>query len=243
MHYFRANPQVWDKGAEHGPVTEADLAVNAFLKDALRQARPGYGWLSEETPDDGARLTHEHVFIVDPIDGTRAFIAGETNFAISVAVAEAGQIVAGAVLLPARERLYVAESGGPALCNGLPIHASTREDLAGAHVLATKANMQGDYWPGGLPDLQRSFRTSLAHRLCLAAEGSYDGMLTFRPTWEWDIAAGALICARSGARVTDRHGAELRFNRPGAQIDGVIATAPALHAQILERLNPAVRQV
>lgn len=237
MRFFRANPTVWDKGADHGPVTEADLAVNAYLKETLRQARPDYGWLSEETPDDASRLNCHRVFIIDPIDGTRAFIAGETNFSISVAVAEAGEVIAGAVYLPAKNRLYTGQKGGLAHCDGVPVRASNCNTLNGAHVLATKANMVSEFWPGGVPDLQRSFRTSLAYRLCLVAEGRYDGMLSFRPTWEWDIAAGALICACAGAEVTDRRGERLRFNLPGAQTNGVMATAPGLHRQLLERLR------
>lgn len=236
MRYFKRNPQAWDKGADHGPVTEADLAVNDFLKTRLMSARPDYGWLSEETPDDPARLSHETVFIVDPIDGTRAFIAGEDNFAISIAIARQNRAVAGAVLLPAKGRLYMAEQGGPALLDGAAIRASTRSELSGAEILATRANMTPDQWPGGLPDLQRSFRTSLAYRLCLVAQGRFDGMLTFRQTWEWDIAAGALICQCAGAAVTDRRGNPLEFNSIPARTNGVIACAPDLSGQILSRL-------
>ncbi|MBL9052808.1 MAG: 3'(2'),5'-bisphosphate nucleotidase CysQ, partial [Tabrizicola sp.] len=90
LGFWRKDPKVWDKGAEHGPVTEADLAVNDMLKTRLQAARPGYGWLSEETPDDTARLDSDWVFIIDPIDGTRAFVAGEENFAHSLAVAHRG---------------------------------------------------------------------------------------------------------------------------------------------------------
>jgi myo-inositol-1(or 4)-monophosphatase len=79
MGFFRRDPRRWDKPGEAGPVTEADLAVDALLKRSLRAARPGYGWLSEETPDDDARLSHDRVFILDPIDGTRAFIAGDAG--------------------------------------------------------------------------------------------------------------------------------------------------------------------
>jgi myo-inositol-1(or 4)-monophosphatase len=236
LGFFRRDPKVWDKGGEHGPVSEADLAVNDHLKATLRSARPGYGWLSEETPDDSERLSRDRVFIVDPIDGTRAFIAGEDNFAISVAVAEAGKVVAGAVLLPAKRRLYAAETGAPALRDGQPIRSSTRGQLSGASILATRANMTPDHWPRGVPDLKRSFRTSLAYRLCLAAEGRFDGMLTLRDTWEWDIAAGVLICQCAGATVSDRLGRPLLFNSATAQTAGVIATAPALHPQILHRL-------
>ncbi|MDO9639134.1 MAG: 3'(2'),5'-bisphosphate nucleotidase CysQ [Pseudotabrizicola sp.] len=236
MRFWRQNPQVWDKGGDHGPVTEADLAVNDMLKATLLAARPDYGWLSEETPDSADRLSAQRVFILDPIDGTRAFVAGEDNFAVSLAVAVAGRVVAGAVMMPAKNRLYTGEIGGPARCNGVEIRAGTRADLVGSNLLATKANMEASHWPGGVPDLKRSFRTSLAYRLCLAAEGRYDGMITFRDTWEWDIAAGSLICDCAGARVTDRTGTALRFNSPGAMTAGVIATNPALHSAIMARL-------
>ncbi|NEX46421.1 3'(2'),5'-bisphosphate nucleotidase CysQ [Pseudotabrizicola algicola] len=236
MRFWRRSPQVWDKGGDHGPVTEADLAVNDMLRQRLLSARPDYGWLSEETPDSGGRLSARRIFILDPIDGTRAFVAGEDNFAVSIAVAEAGRVIAGAVMMPAKDRLYTAEVGGHALCNGATIKAGTRTDLVGSNLLATKANMEPAHWPGGVPELRRSFRTSLAYRLCLSAEGRYDGMITFRDTWEWDIAAGSLICECAGARVTDRSGTALRFNSPEAMTKGVIATNPALHRAIMARL-------
>lgn len=236
LRFWRRDPQVWDKGGDHGPVTEADLAVNDMLKMRLLGARPDYGWLSEETPDSTDRLGASRVFILDPIDGTRAFVAGEDNFAVSLAIAEAGRVIAGAVMMPAKNRLYTAETGGPALCNGAEIHAGLRTDLTGSSLLATKANMEPSHWPGGVPDLRRSFRTSLAYRLCLTAEGRYDGMITFRDTWEWDIAAGSLICRCAGAQVTDRTGNDLCFNSPDAKTAGVIATNPALHRAIMARL-------
>lgn len=236
MRFWRKDPQVWDKGGDHGPVTEADLAINDMLKAMLLTARPGYGWLSEETPDSADRMAMDRVFILDPIDGTRAFVAGEDNFAVSIAVAEAGRVIAGAVMMPAKNRLYTGEIGGAAYCDGAEIRVGARRDLVGSNLLATKANMEPSHWPGGVPDLKRSFRTSLAYRLCLAAEGRYDGMITFRNTWEWDIAAGSLICECAGARVTDRTGTALRFNTPRAMTAGVIATNPALHGAIMARL-------
>jgi myo-inositol-1(or 4)-monophosphatase len=236
MRFWRRDPQVWDKGGDHGPVTEADLAVNDMLRRSLLDARPDYGWLSEETPDSKDRLAADRVFILDPIDGTRAFVAGEDNFAVSLAIAEKGRVIAGAVMMPAKNRLYTAEIDGPAFCNGSEIRAGTRSDLVGSNLLATKANMESSHWPGGVPELKRSFRTSLAYRLCLAAEGRYDGMVTFRDTWEWDIAAGSLICDRAGAKVTDRTGAALRFNSARAMTAGVIATNPTLHQAIMDRL-------
>ncbi len=237
LRYWKRDPQVWDKGGEHGPVSEADLAVNDMLKATLLAARPDYGWLSEETPDDPARLACERVFIIDPIDGTRAFIAGEENFAHSLAVATAGQITAAVVYLPALDRLYTATRSGPALRDGQPIVASTRGDLPGADILTTKANLDPAQWPGGVPDIKRSFRASLAYRLCLAAEGRHDGMLTLRDTWEWDIAAGSLIATRAGAMVTNRHGAALRFNTETALSKGVLTFPQLLHGQVMAHLT------
>lgn len=234
--YWRRSPQVWDKPGE-GPVTEADIAVNAMLEARLRGARPDYGWLSEESPDNLARQSAQRVFIIDPIDGTRAFIAGEDTFAHSLAVAEGGRVVAGVVYLPVLDRLYTATAFGPALRDGQPIAASTRAGIEGATLLTTHPNLAPEHWPGGVPDLKRSFRASLAYRLCLVAEGRHDGMLTLRDAWEWDIAAGGLIAARAGAVVTDRHGAAIGFNASRPLAPGVLAAAPGLHAALMARLS------
>ena len=237
LRFWRKDPQVWDKGGEHGPVTEADLAVNDMLKARLLAARPGYGWLSEETPDDAARLSCETVFIIDPIDGTRAFIAGEETFAHSLAIAHKGRVTAGVVFLPALDRIYTASETAPPLKDGQPIAASRRDRLEGADILTTKVNMLPENWPGGVPEITRHFRASLAYRLCLAAEGRFDGMLTLRPAWEWDIAAGSLIAEKAGAVVTDQRGESLRFNTASALADGVLALPPAPHADAVRRLR------
>lgn len=236
LRYWRNSPQVWDKGGEHGPVTEADLAVNDMLKAALLAARPDYGWLSEETPDSADRLAADTVFIVDPIDGTRAFIAGEETFAHSLAVVHRGKVTAGVVYLPAMDRMYTVSETSAPMRDGEMIRASGRERLEGANILTTKANMVPEKWPGGVPEITRSFRASLAYRLCLAAEGRFDGMLTLRDAWEWDIAAGSLIAERAGAVVTDRLGQALRFNTPGAMAEGVLALPSGPHAEAMARL-------
>lgn len=235
LRYWKRNPQVWDKGGS--PVTEADLAVNDYLADHLRGARPDYGWLSEETPDDAGRLACAACFIVDPIDGTRAFIAGEETFSISLAVATAGVVTAGVVYLPALDRLYVASATSPALRDGQPIAVAAAKDEAECSVLTGKVSLDPALWPGGVPPVRRAFRPSLAYRFCLVAEGRHDGMLTLKDAWEWDIAAGALIAARAGAVVTDRAGGALMFNRAVPQAAGVIAAAPALHAALMGRLR------
>ena len=236
MRFWKQTPKVWDKGGGHGPVTEADIAVNDMLALRLRAARPDYGWLSEESEDGVARQGADRLFIIDPIDGTRAFIAGEETFAHSLAVAEGGRVTAAAVYLPALDRLYTACDHGPALCDGVEIAASYLAGIEGASVLATAPSMAAQHWPGGVPEVKRSFRASLAYRLCLVAEGRFDGMLTLRDAWEWDIAAGCLIAERAGAVVTDRLGERIVFNADHPQAAGVIAAAPGLHGALMARL-------
>lgn len=235
LRYFRRDPQVWDKGGDAGPVSEADLAVNDMLATRLRSARPDYGWLSEETPDNTDRLTARRVFVVDPIDGTRAFIDGQDSFAHSLAVVEDGKVIAAAVYLPAKDRMYSATAQGPAMQDGRKIAASSARVAVGATVLTSKPNLAVGHWPFGIPGLDRSFRPSLAYRLCLVAEGRFDCMFAFRPTWEWDIAAGALIAERAGAVVSDGTGTALRFNGADPRTPGVLVAPRGLHADLIAR--------
>ncbi len=227
------------KAADGSPVTAADLAVNARLEELLRGAQPDYGWLSEESVDSDARRAAEKVFIIDPIDGTRSFIAGEDTWAHSLAVAENGIVTAAAVYLPKRDLLYSAALGQGAVLNGVPIRATATGRLEEAEVLAPRPVMDSPYWRVPLPPIRRAHRPSLAYRLGLVAEGRFDAMLTFRPTWEWDIAAGTLLLQEAGARVTDRLGRPLRFNARHPQHPGVVAANPALHGDIMGRLTLA----
>lgn len=229
---------VTHKADNAGPVTNADHAANAALERVLREARPDYGWLSEESPDDPLRLAAERTFIVDPIDGTRSFIEGSRTWAHALAIAERGVVTAGVVFLPQRDKIYTAELAGGARLNGTAIRPAQARSLAGAEVLATKPNLSPTHWRNATPVFNRSHRPSLAYRMCLVAEGRYDAMLTFRPAWEWDIAAGALILSEAGACASDKSGAPLRFNNAHPQANGVVAANADLHADIMGQLAP-----
>ena len=234
--FWRQSPKTWEKDDGAGPVTEADLAVNDMLKDRLTAARPSYGWLSEETQDNSDRLSHDRVFIIDPIDGTRSFVAGEKTWSHSLAVAEGGRVVAGVVFLPLRDKLYTASEHGGAFLNGEPICVSGQAQLSGATLLSARANLHASHWQGGAPPVSRQFRTSLAYRLALVAEGRFDAMLGLRDTWEWDVAAGTLIATEAGARVTDRHGAPPVFNNARPLLSGILAATSAVHEGLMHRL-------
>lgn len=230
--------QRWEKPDGAGPVTAADLAVNRLLEDQLQAARPGYGWLSEESEDSSDRLDCERVFVIDPIDGTRSFADGSRTWAHSLAVVEAGRPVAAVVYLPQRDLMFAATLGQGAYLNGAAIRVTAARDTDTAHVLSAKPTLEPQNWKNGLvPGFKRSHRPSLAYRMARVADGSYDAMLTLRATWEWDIAAGALILSEAGGTLSDRTGAPLRFNSPAAQTNGVVAGAPAIHETLLSRLN------
>lgn len=227
----------WDKAGGAGPVTEADLAVNDLLQNVLLLARPDYGWLSEETEDGTLRLGHDRVFIVDPIDGTRSFTEGADTWAHAIAVAEHGQIISAVVYLPLRNLLYTASRGSGAYLNGVPIRASEVADFGQATILAAKPAMAPSAWRSGVcPNFTPAYRPSLAYRLGLVAEAKFDAMLTLRASWEWDIAAGALIVEEAGGTITDQRGTPLRFNSADPRLDGVVAGGPSIHNALLAAL-------
>lgn len=227
----------WDKPDGAGPVTEADLAVNDMLQTTLLLARPDYGWLSEETEDDTQRLGQDRVFIVDPIDGTRSFTEGANTWAHAIAVAEHGEVTAAVVYLPLLGLLYTAARGSGAHLNGALIRASDVAGFSGATILAAKPAMAANVWRGGVcPPFVPAYRPSLAYRLGLVAQARFDAMLTLRPSWEWDIAAGALIVAEAGGTITNQRGAPLRFNNADPRLDGVVAGGRAIHTTVMDEL-------
>ncbi|MGG7567307.1 3'(2'),5'-bisphosphate nucleotidase CysQ [Rhodovulum sp. DZ06] len=239
LRHFRADPKSWDKEGGLGPVSEADLEVDEMLHARLLAARPDHGWLSEETEDDPKRLSHERVFIVDPIDGTRAFIAGEAGFSHALALSVDGKIRAAVVHLPAREETYWAVEGGGAFLNGARIAPSAATDPDAAQALISGPHLKAEHWPGGAPRIKPNFRPSLAWRLCLVAKGRFDAMVTFRPAWEWDVAAGDLIATEAGAVVRDRDGRPARYNAEHPRVHGMVAAAPGLIGPLLARMGAA----
>ncbi|MEL6206446.1 MAG: 3'(2'),5'-bisphosphate nucleotidase CysQ [Pseudomonadota bacterium] len=239
LGYWRNAQRVWEKDEDQGPVGEADLAADRVLTEHLRGARPDYGWMSEETADLAEDRAARNLFIVDPIDGTRAFLKGEDTWSHSLAVVRDRVPVAAVVYLPAKDLLYTAAGGVGAWSNGALLRAEPGSGgLDTANLLITKPNLAPHLWRGPVPTLTRHFRPSLAYRMALAAEGRFDGMVTLRDAWEWDVAAGALIAMEAGLCVTDRDGAALRFNSPARKTAGILAATPSLHAELRARLAP-----
>lgn len=202
MRHFRKEPETWLK-AGSSPVTAADIAVDRFLFETLRAARPTYGWLSEETVDSPDRLSARRTFVVDPIDGTRAFIAGRRTWCVSVAVVENGVAIAGVLDCPAKEEIYEAAASGPATCNGKVIGVAGHGEfprVAGPKQLLARAPA---YMRAG-PDI--AYIPSLAYRLAMVASGRLDGTFVKPNSHDWDLAAADLILRRAGGAVIDATG-------------------------------------
>ncbi len=203
MRYFRKSPEVWMKTGQ-SPVSEADYAVDKFLRETLTAARPDYGWLSEETADTDARLTARRTFVVDPIDGTRGFIDGLDAWCVSVAVVEAGQPIAGVLDCPARREIFSAIPGEGARKNG----AAIRVRAVGEKIEIGGPKPFFDLMPEEVR--QQAHRVahvpSLAYRLALIAEGSLDATFVKPNSHDWDIAAADLILREAGGKLVDAAG-------------------------------------
>ncbi len=226
------------KKADGSPVTSADLEVDALLTQRLRGARPDYGWLSEETTDNADRLSATRLFMVDPIDGTRAYMRGKPWFVVSIAVVQDGQTVAGAIFAPALNQLYAATLGGGATLNGEAIRASDTATLDGAAMLGDEKMFAHPAWNEPWPPMRIEARNAIAYRMALIAAGAFDAAVALSPKHDWDLAAGALIAAEAGATVCDHKGMPLVFNSPAAKNPSLVCCAPALAPLILSRTRP-----
>ena len=205
---------------------------------ALVGERPGYGWLSEESADDPARLDARRVWIVDPIDGTRAFVLDKQQWVISVALVEGGQPVAAAIYNPSRDEMFTACLGEGAQFNGTAIEVSRHDALHGAHILTPASVAKRTGWSGpGAPDVETSFVYSIAYRLALVAAGRADGLISLGRKNEWDVAAGTLIVQEAGGLVTTTAGADYAFNKPAPVCDGTVAAPERLHGALVLALR------
>jgi len=230
--FYGGDYKRWSK--EGGsPVTEADLAVDKYLCETLMATRPDYGWLSEESADDPARLSRRHVFVVDPIDGTVAFLKNRPHFTICAAVVVDGRPCCGAIYNPITDELYSARSSDGARRNGTPIHVTARETLAECAMLGDRTQLTRAPWP----TLHVQNRNSVAYRLMLVADGSADASVSLSAKRDWDLAAADIILHEAGGCLTDAHGTALRYNGTSTIQPSLVAANPVLHAEIIGLLR------
>ncbi len=242
MGYYRdgqevsSNAEVSHK-SRNNPLTKADLEADQLLHRMLMEARPDYGWLSEETVDNPARLDKRRVWVVDPIDGTKEFIIGLPQFAISIGLVEDGSPVAACVHNPATGELFLAQRGAGASCNHIPISTTLRSELTGASCLASRSETKRGDWDGFKDEFEATMMGSIAYKLSMVAAGRYDMTFTLTPKNEWDFCAGELLVTEAGGRVTHKNGSTCRYNKKNPMVRSLLATNGKLHDDLLLRLK------
>jgi myo-inositol-1(or 4)-monophosphatase len=227
---FRGTLRSWTKDKD-SPVSEADIAVDALLRERL--ARPGTGWLSEESKDDRTRLAARRIYIVDPIDGTRSYIAGRPDWSIVAAVVEDGRPIAAAVFAPVDDELFLAAAGDGATCNGAPIAVTAGHELKNARVAGPKRFLErlSEIEPAiiQVPKIH-----SLALRLTRVAQGAIDAALASVNAHDWDLAAADLLVHEAGGAMTTLAGDKLVYNLHETVHGAVLAAGRARHATMLD---------
>jgi myo-inositol-1(or 4)-monophosphatase len=232
---FRTELKNWIKGAS-SPVSEADIATNDLLEKRLRSATPDYGWLSEESVDDESRLGKPLVWIVDPIDGTRSYLAGREDWCVSVALVEGDQPVLAAVFAPVTDEFFFASRGGGAVRNDIPVHATSGTGLDFSRVAGPKPLVERlNPGPGEISLYPRI--GSLALRLCRVAEGRLDAAFAGGQSRDWDLAGANLIVQEANGNMTALSGDTIRYNRRDVTHGVLVAAGRDRHASIVEHFR------
>lgn len=233
LRFFRGPLKQWTKGAGDSPVTEADIAANDVLHRHL--VEPGDGWLSEESENDPTRLDARRVWVIDPIDGTRAFIAGREDWSVSAALVVGGRPVAAALFAPATEELFLSVAGSGATRNGVPIQA-TPGGLDGARISGPKRML--DRIARDHPAIVSMPRVhSLALRLARTAHGELDAAIAGGNGHDWDLAAADLLVHEAGGMLSALDGRALTYNRPDPVHGVLIAGGRERHAALVELIR------
>jgi myo-inositol-1(or 4)-monophosphatase len=226
---------------DQSPVTSADLAVNQVLQSRLASEFPQDGWLSEESPDSPDRLQKRRVWVVDPIDGTKAFISGEPEFCISVALIEQGQPVVAGIFNPSTDELFTATRGGGLRLNDEPIIPPSA--WRGQHPVIALNSWERQI--GRFASLEQSAYNrpirSIAWVLALTATGRIEAVATLEPENEWDVAAGVLLITEAGGTISDGSGHDLTFNRREPRYSGIIATSSSCPDALTRQLKLLTR--
>lgn len=238
LQYYGGNYRI-DYKERRDPVTSADLAADACLKELLLGAYPDCGWLSEETADSPQRLSAERLWIIDPIDGTREFVETIPEYAVSVALVEAGEPVVGVIFNPAADQLFAAVKGGGTFLNGKRVFCSEVNHLAEATLIVSRSETKRGEIEPLRPHLKEVKPLgSVAYKLAAvsAAQGG-DFNVSMQPKSEWDVCAGDLLVREAGGQMLDLNGQVRRYNQPDPRIaGGLVAGNPQLVHAMLELL-------
>lgn len=234
LSHFNSGVKSWNK-KPNDPVSEADIAIDRLLHERLAQARPDYGWLSEESERRSAK--NGSVWVIDPIDGTRAFIENKPEFTVCVALMQDGQPILAAIYNPASEEFFEATAGGGARLNGKTIQASGHGSLMEARFLASRRTFEKHGWLSRAAKADFGYRNSIAYRMALVAAGKFDAAISLTPKSDWDIAAADLLVREAGGRCTTADGTALDYGSLDHRHPSVIAAGAYVFDDLVDLLK------
>jgi myo-inositol-1(or 4)-monophosphatase len=226
----------WTKGPTASPVSEADIAVDDLLRQRLDGGNDGIAWLSEESADDTRRLAARYVWIVDPIDGTRAYIAGFPDWAVSAALVADGRPVVACLYAPVADQFFAARAHAGASCNGMAIAATKGTQLDGARIAGPRGLLER-LTAVAPPFTAMPRLRSLALRLAQVAHGACDVAFAGGNSHDWDLAAADLLVHEAGGSLTSVTGATVTYNRPVPRHGMLVAAGRDRHAALIELLR------
>lgn len=239
LRYFKQDPEVWYKGHGRSPVSEADIKIDQFLKSLLLKARPDYGWLSEEIEDDLARLNKDLVFVVDPIDGTRAFIAGTDQWCISIAIVANGRPIHGVLYAPVQDMTYKASKDLGCFINGDSVSKTMASKVT--HLKDVIVPQEVSKYIDA--DFDRTITRidgprSLALRIAGLAENKADGIFVRKHSRDWDMAAADIIVEEAGFKLRDSDHKDVVYNTSDVEHGLLFAASPRYISQMINALKP-----
>jgi myo-inositol-1(or 4)-monophosphatase len=234
---FSADLRRWTKGAS-SPVSDADIAANDLLESRLRSATPDYGWLSEESVDDDARLGKKRVWIVDPIDGTRSYLAGRDDWCVSVALVQDAAPILAAVFAPVTDEFFFAARGQGTTRNGIGVSATSGTELDFTRIAGPKPLVEKLARPSSSVELHPRIG-SLALRLCRVAHGALDAAFAGGQSRDWDLAAAHLIVQEANGNMTALSGDPILYNRRDVAHGVLVAAGHDRHASIVTHFRQA----
>ena len=236
LKWFKKDPEQWKKD-DGSLVSKADIEINDLLNKLLKNKNPEFGWLSEENEDDRSRLNKKIIFVVDPLDGTKAFLEGKKEFSISVAIVKNGLPISGIVFSPSTGEMFEAEKNKGSWKNNKKVIISNYNRLEKCKMIAFKPMFSHPAWKEPWPKMDVENRNSIAYRMALVASGQYDAMMALNSKNDWDIAAGDLLISESGGIVTLHTNKKIIYNTENTKKPSVIGTNKPIHEKIIKRVK------
>lgn len=223
--------------SENQPVTDVDIKIDNFLKSSFKKTTPNYGWISEETIDDGSRLSSDYFWCVDPIDGTRSYIYNKPEYTISLALINKKTPILGFIYNPCTEEFFFSKKNHGSFCNGERIFVNKKRNINECTVAISSSEKKKWDSFDFLKKIKIIKMGSIAYKIALVAKGNCDVALSFTKKNDWDLAAADLLVSEAGGEIKTIMGEKINYNTDKLRIDSVMAGNLELTSDLIKVLK------